>query len=215
MRGNYFKVGMKVQLELESDDERQAFPSKIEDLDGKNLVIGMPIKANYIYFVSLSEVVYVYFSRKDSFYRLESKVIGKRYKPIPVLILEPLKPPYKYQRRSFFRIDIILDVRVILMKNDELYKTLEGKTKDISGSGALLALPENIKKKGLVKLKINIKGETLFLKAKVIRCYKDEFRQVNPYNVAVQFMDIDEKTQDKVVKFTLEEQRKLRKKGLI
>lgn len=215
MRENFFEIGMKVQLELESDDERQSFPSKIEDLDGKNLVIGMPIKANYIYFVSLNEVVYVYFSRKDSFYRLECEVIRKRYEPIPVLILKPIRQPYKYQRRSFFRIDITLDVKVILMKNDEPDESIEGKTKDISGNGALLALPKNLKKGELVKLKIKIKNKTLFLKAKVIRSYKNESRQVNPYNVAVHFIDIDEKTQDAVVKFTLEEQRKLRKKGLI
>lgn len=212
MRESFLKVGMKVQLELERNDEIESFPSKIEDLDGENLVIGMPIKANYIYFVSLNEVVNVHFSRKDSFYRLECKVIRKRYEPIPVLILNPLKPPYKYQRRNFFRIDITLDAIAILTKSDEI---IEGKTKNISGSGALLALPKDIKKGELIKLKINIKKEPLLLKAKVIRCYKSDFRQVNPHNVAVQFIEIDEKTQDKVVKFTLEEQRKLQKKGLI
>lgn len=212
MRDNFFNIGMKVQLQIkDGKEDNQFFPSKIEDVDGKDLTVGMPIKSNYVYFVPLHESVYVYFSRKDSFYCMECKVIKRKYEPIPVLTLRPLKPPYKYQRRNFFRIAITLDIEVI-KQTDEV---LKGKTKDISGSGALLALPQELKKGEVVKLSIYIKGKPLKLKAKVVRCYKDDTRHFNPYYVAVQFIEIDEKIQDEIVKFTLEEQRKLRKKGII
>lgn len=212
MRGNFFTVGMKVQLQIKDDGkENQFFPSKIEDFQEENLVVGMPIKNNYVHFIPLNELIYVYFSRKDSFYRVECKVIERKYEPIPVLILMLLKPPYKYQRRNFFRITIVKDVEIV-MSTDEI---LKGQIKDISGSGALLALPQEIIKGRIVRISFYINEKPFKLKAKVIRCCKDETRCINPYNVAVKFIEINEKTQDEIVKFTLEKQRKLRKRGII
>lgn len=209
---SFLEIGMKVSIEVVGKEKNRFFPSKIEDIKSGNLVVGMPIKGNSIIGIPLNSIIHLNFLQKDTIYRLDCLVLRKRYNPIPVLILEPLGFPYRHQRRDYFRVNVNIDVMVTIIDDD---KCLKGTIKNISGSGALLALPEYIKKGKMLLLKYPIENKILESKAEVVRVEKDNLRRINPYDIAVNFSDISEDTRDALIKFALTVQRELRKKGIL
>lgn len=71
-----------------------------------------------------------------------------------------------------------------------------------------------IEKGANLEVKIpDILGEKA-IKASVIRTEKENIREINKYDIAIEFLDIDEQERDKIVKFILAKQRELRQKGL-
>lgn len=209
--GKGLYIGMKVNLEIARDDKIHYFPSKIEDIISDDVItIGMPMQKNMTFFVGLNEIIRLYFNVGDLYYCINCKVVEKIYEPIPVLNVYFISEPYRYQRRKYFRIKIYLEVSVKIDK-----KEIKGFTRNLSASGALLALNENLHKGTLIKLEIPIPSSLITAKAIVVRNEKNKFREINTYDVAVHFVDINEKTRDELIKFVLDEQRKLRKKGFI
>jgi c-di-GMP-binding flagellar brake protein YcgR len=203
---------MKVNIEVEGEQENSFFPSKVEDVEPEKLVLSMPMKKNMIYFMAINEPIKIYFLKGDFLYCINGKVINKTYSPVPLLTVQLLGKPYKNQRREYFRLKISLDASAKVSDGD---RYVNGRTRDLSAGGALLLLPEEIKKGDVIELRLSINSKDLDLKALVVRSEKDPERRVNPYNVAVQFMEIDNNQRDVIIKFLLSEQRKLRKKGLI
>ncbi|WP_422445787.1 flagellar brake protein [Thermoanaerobacterium sp. DL9XJH110] len=212
MNKDLFQIGMKVNIEVEGQEENSFFPSKIEDVEPEKLVLSMPMKKNMIYFIAINKPIKIYFLKGDFLYCVDGKVINKTYSPVPLLTAQLVGQPYKNQRREYFRLKISLDVSAKVAGSEHC---VNGRTRDLSAGGALLLLPEEIKKGEVIEVRLSINSEDLVLKALVVRSEKDLERRVNPYNVAVQFMEIDNNQRDFIIKFLLSEQRRLRKKGLI
>lgn len=58
-----------------------------------------------------------------------------------------------------------------------------------------------------------ILGE-MVLKAVVVRTERNSARKINVYDIAIEFIEMDEHIRDKIVKFILTKQRELRVKGV-
>ena len=151
------------------------------------------------------------FSRKGSFYCLEAVVEEKQYYPIPIIATRPLRPPYKKQKRDYFRLKIILNIQI---RTSDCEKWVEGYTRDISGGGAKICLPQKIKKGSIIEILIpEILGKKI-LKAVVVRTGIDTLNLAKTNDMAIQFIEINENIRDKIIKFILAKQRILREKGL-
>lgn len=97
---------MKLTIVIQRENEELFFPSKIEDIKEDQVVLGMPIKKSKTFFVGIDENISIYFSRKGSFYCIDGVVKGKKYYPIPIITMHPLGPPYKKQKRDYYRLKI-------------------------------------------------------------------------------------------------------------
>ena len=133
---DFLQVGQKVTMEIIRESKNYHFPTKIEDLTPEHVLLGMPMKAGNTFPTYINEKIYIYFSRKDSYYCLECLIEKRRYLPIPLLIAKPIKPAYKHQKRGYFRLKMSSKVCV---QTTECNDCLEGHTVDISASGAKIA----------------------------------------------------------------------------
>lgn len=202
---------MRVNIEVRTENVKHFFSSKVEDIRSNYIILSMPMKAGKIFFLGIDEKIYIYFSKRDSFYCLEVKVEDKQYNPIPTITVIPLKEPYKKQKRSYFRLQITL---IIYIKTFDCDNWFEGYICDISAGGARFFLSKDIKKGSFINIKIPaILGESV-LNAVVVRTDKNLLRPANVHDIAVEFLEVNEQVRDKIIKFVLAEQRKLRKKGI-
>lgn len=199
-------------MEIIREKKKYCFSSKVEDISSNYIILGMPMKSGRTFHTYIKERIYIYFSRKDSFYCIDGLVDKKRYTPIPVIFVTPITSPYKNQKRKYFRLKFSLPIH---LKTDEGEEWQDAYSQDISAGGAMIYFDKKIKPGCQLEVKIpSILGDVVF-KAKILRCEKEPIREINPYNIALQFLDLEANHRDEIVKFLLDEQRKLRKKGLI
>ncbi len=203
---------MKIGIQVYRGETKLNFASKIEDLVDDNIIISMPMQSNRIFYTHIDEIIRLFFPKKDSLYCADCVVIGKTYKPVPVLKLKMLGNPYKNQRRDYFRLDLSTKIRVKLPSTQDV---INGVTLNLSGSGALIVSDCSFNKGDIVEVKIPAVSDDLLLKAEVVRCQTDFTRKVKPYSIAMKYIEINERQRDIIIKFLLREQRRLRKKGLI
>lgn len=210
--GNVFlEIGMKVTIEVQREDEGLFFPSKVEDINSDGIILSMPMKNGRTYFIGFDEQINIYFSKRDSFYCMEGIVKDKQYNPIPVITMYPLSPPYKKQKRSYFRLQISLEIHIKLSGSDEW---IQRYTHDISAGGIKFSNSEALQKGSNIEVMIpDILGETV-LKATVVRTEQDIARHINVHDIAAEFAEIDEQICDKLIKFILAKQRELMEKGI-
>lgn len=202
---------MRVSIGVKISETKYYFSSKIEDLEEDNIILNMPMRLGRIFFLGINEKIYIYFSKKGSYYCLEGKVVDKKYDPIPVISVKPLKEPYKEQKRSYFRLEITLKALIKINNCDNWH---ESYTRDLSAGGVRLSFSNKIKKGSIIQLKIpEILGDEV-LKAIVVRMQKHSLKPKRYYDIAAMFIEVNEQTQDKIVKYLLAEQRELRKKGI-
>jgi len=205
------EIGMKVIIEVKRDNGDFFFSSKIEDIFSNHIILSMPMKGSRTFFISVDEKINIYFPKRGSFYCIEGKVVEKQYKPIPIIKMIPLSSPYKKQKRSYFRLKVSLPIHVKLCETG--YKFLRY-TRDISAGGIKFSHSEFIEVGTNIEVQIpDILGKKA-VKASVIRTELENIREINKYDIAIEFIDIDERARDKIVKFILAKQRELRKKGL-
>lgn len=206
-----FRVGMKLNMEVERGKENFYFTSKIEDIESGALVLDIPMKDNRLFHVSLNESVKIHFNKGDSFYYFIGEIIAKKYIPIPVLYIKPVSPFIKNQRRDFFRIKITMKTKVNLIESNESFN---GFIRDLSGGGALITTDRELKNGTVLNLQISLMSNNFDIKSRVVRSwYEKHPRQSGVHYAAVQFVEIDKAVQDEIIKFILTEQRKMIKKG--
>lgn len=211
MIDDFLEIGMKITIGVQRESSEYFFPSKIEDIKLDCVVLSMPMKRGRTFFIGIDEKINIYFSKRGSFYCMEGKVESKHYNPIPVISAYPLRFPYKKQKRSYFRLKTALKIFIKMIDSDDWSKVY---TRDISAGGIKCSHSQMLEKGSSVEVKIpNILGETV-LKAVVVRSEKNSARNVNAYDIAIQFTEIDEAIRDKIVKYILTKQRELRSKGI-
>ncbi|MCR4430527.1 MAG: PilZ domain-containing protein [Tepidanaerobacteraceae bacterium] len=206
-----FRIGMKINIEIERGKENFYFTSKVEDIESGALVLDIPMKDNRLFHVSLNESVKIHFSKGDSFYYFIGEIVAKKYIPIPVLFVKPISPLIKNQRRDFFRIKITLKTKISLAESCESF---DGYIKDLSGGGALITTDRELKSGTLLNLQVSLMSNYFNIKGRVVRswCEKQPGQPIVHY-AAAQFVDIDKVVQDEIIKFIFAEQRKMIRKG--
>ncbi|ADL07881.1 flagellar brake protein [Thermosediminibacter oceani] len=212
MKNMHLEVGMKVEIEVIRDDQNITLPTKVEDFDGDRILLGMPFFEGKLFFLKSDELVRIYYAKNSSFYFVKARVVDKKYAPIPIIAVELLGPPEKNQRRGYFRLQVSLNVKI---RPEGTENWINAYVIDLSASGAMIYFRKEIEKGQIVEIKLQLDSKELNLKAKVVRITKDPGRRISPYNMGVQFIDIEEHIRDEIIKFVLSEQRKLRKKGCI
>lgn len=186
----------------------------LEDSRNGVLTIAMPIQRGRLVPIKQEKEVGIMFYRDNGVYEFEARVIGRSGGRIPSLKIQVLSPIKKSQRRDYYRLNTVLPVQVHISYSEEDCIVVKCLTLDFSAGGMRLASDRNIEKDCIVTCYLVLSGKPLTVKAKVIRnttVYSKEYA----YEIGVQFVELNEKVRSGIIGFIFEEQRKLKRKGLI
>ena len=213
-------IGDKIEIEtpdfMAAESKRKYLISQIMDIASDSIYfIATPIVNNVLAPIPVGETIKVKYAKKDAgVYIFNAKVLGrKNVDNISYMKIEKVGQISKTQRRNFFRLEVLLNVLIRIKNNlnDEI-KTVAAFTKDLSGGGVRLISKESLVLESMVTLIIDTKKEPIEVEGKVVRCVP--FNN-NDFDVGIIFEDIDEAVRTRIISFIFEEQRKMRKKGLI
>lgn len=226
------REGTKLEVKIYDDSGQKVKLTCVSEFqwaeDDQTAVIAAPISEGIIYPVHKNTLVRAYFVDNissyynASLYTFKAKVLDRNINDnIELIRIKVEGDIQRIQRRQFFRFECTVPVsyRVIQSLNPIKYKEMECKetvSKDLSGGGLCIKLTEELNKDELLECELKL-GEELKINfiGKVIRLTKYDSQGKYKYEAGVEFQRIHDKDRDAVIKYIFEQQRKLRKKGLI
>ncbi|WP_432400529.1 flagellar brake protein [Wukongibacter sp. M2B1] len=211
------KLGENIEIEIDNGESFLKMKSTIISVINDNRIsIAMPIYKGKIYPIATEEKIDIVFNKmnKGKFY-FTGEVVSRMEKDnIKILLVKKISDIKHFQRRDFFRLNIVLNMDLEVIENGSPIKTISAISKDISGGGIRVITKEKLSKHTVVKCIIKLDNDVVEPFGKVIRC-APQADSIIKYDVGICFTTIDESIRSKIISFIFKNQRKLRKKGLI
>lgn len=210
------KIGQKVEVVLEGKDEDLVYASRIEDVTLENLILAMPMEKGYPIIPMKNTSIYVRVVGKQTSYRFVTVFLDKMSTPIPVWKMIMPKLVEKFQQREFVRIPVFLSA--LIQTEDAEHHLLPPMpiiVRDISGSGMQISIkkPLKIKEKIYIHIRIEDIGH-LRVSCQVVRCDRVASLEEG-WLAGVNFLDLSENVQRRLIKYIFDKQRELLKKSLL
>lgn len=212
-------IGDKIEILRKDSEKRDPFPSQVLDIleDGEFIVSG-PMKKYRLIFIHKDEIVTISTNIENKGrYEFDAVVVDRYIGNIYKIRLKKISEVRRVQLRNFFRLNISIPVtkKFTVNENGEEKVIVEHcRTKDMSGGGLKLLTRYSHSVGDIIECEFSIDKRKIFTKAKTVRIEPvDAFNY--RYNLAVQFVDIDENDRDAIMKFIFYKQRELRRKGRI
>lgn len=216
MNHKAFSINKKVSIRVNEGDYQGYYSSRIEEISNNRIVLALPFIGTVPIPIRTGERISIFSPSKDAVYRVDGEVIRRQLEPIPLLYVVVNSEVVRVQRRSFVRVPIVLKATYTVKSSGKVYDTY---TKDISGGGMKIILPEVLNTNDILQIRIelpppespiNCEGE--------VRWIDIEERSIgnrgekNVY-AGIEFVLIDEKDRDRLIRFLFNYQRNLIKKG--
>ena len=230
MKVSELQPGTKLELELCDEEGKKLDYSLVSEfewlVDSKTLMIAAPIHEGVIYPLRIRTTINVYFIRKAGWeyelYLFKAIISGREMNEnIALLRIAVISDIERVQRRQYFRLGCSLPVkfRVVESMNEMVNESIQFRktiADNLSGGGICLLLEDKLDVGKLVECEITTgeKKEVKFF-GKVIRYEKSELEGKFKYEAGIVYIKINNNDREAVVKYIFNEQRKLRKKGLI
>lgn len=211
------RVNRRVQL---ATKERPRFPyfSLIEDVSEQTLIVDNPMEKGALVSIPIGSEVTCSLQVENAIYSFQSQVLDRREEgKLSLLVLAKPESLDRIQRRQFFRFKAALPLRFRPLDDLQATSTApyqEALTKDISGGGLLFSATFPLSKESIVDLLIEVpqKKESVSVPCvgRVV-VVKGEGREKD---YGVEYVLIEEKDREKIVRFIFEEQAKQRRKEM-
>ena len=230
MKISELQVGTKLELELINSDGiryENTLVSEFEWAEGENAaMIAAPINEGVVFPIHTGTGIYIYFIRKKesvtALYRVKAIVIGRDTSDnMALLRVEAVSGIEKVQRRSYFRLGCSLSIQFRQVESlnpihSEGVPFKKALASNLSGGGICLLLEDKVEVGKLIECEIPTgEGKVVRFYGKIIRYDRSESDDRFKYEAGIAYIKINENDRETVVKFIFDEQRKLRKKGLI
>lgn len=231
-----FAIGDRIELmHIKSAIGRKVsdkkYGSQVLDFDGdRTAKIAMPIREGKVIPLEIDDDYNLCFFTNSGLYQCTAQ-IKKRYTEnrmyvMDVIFLTPLK---KFQRRKFYRLDCLFPIRYRIVPKEQFEKKNEaeqdnekdeilweeGTISDLSGGGIRFHGNVECKKEDLVEIVLPLSLQSgivpLSLYMKVVSCVHFEGSRV-AYETRGEFLNINEKERETVIKYVFEEQRRRMRK---
>ena len=231
-----FAIGDRIELiHIKSAIGRKVsdkkYGSQVLDFDGdRTAKIAMPISEGKVIPLEIDDDYNLCFFTNSGLYQCTAQ-IKKRYTEnrmyvMDVIFLTPLK---KFQRRKFYRLDCLFPIRYRIVPKEQFEKKneaeqdnekdeilwKEGTISDLSGGGIRFHGNVECKKEDLVEIVLPLSLQSgivpLSLYMKVVSCVHGEGSRV-AYETRGEFLNINEKERETVIKYVFEEQRRRMRK---
>ena len=236
--GDRIDIQLVYQVERQQngeDIEVKLYKSKVCDwLSDINMEILMPTESGKMVLFQIGVRCEMIIYTKRGMYKVNAKT-KERYKKdnLYFLVMEIVEPPVKFQRREFFRISYIADMKFYrvtpeiaeLQTTEELFHVVHdpevgleacrGMVQDISGGGIRFVTDqiEEIGRYLVVELHLSndMVNENFYLLCKVVSSEPMQEKEEKFSNRA-KFIYKDLKDRETIVRFVFEEERRIRKK---
>lgn len=243
MLSKYVTLGDKLELEtverrLEEQEQvvkaRKTYKSQVYDIVSEDQIkIAMPMEQGKVILLPVDGEYNICFYTKSGLYQCLARVID-RYKSnnVFILLMELTTDLRKYQRREYYRLNCVLDMRCRQIDEKELPKIMErvqfidtditlnnGIIVDISGGGARFISSVKYPNQSLILFVFSlfVNGEMIEyqLVGQVLLSEELENRK-DEYEHRIQFTNIMNDDREGIIRYIFEEERKKRRreKGL-
>lgn len=207
-----------INSRIEILDDMDVYKSTIQDEDNDKFSISLPIKNGVYMTPSVGQKLEMLYYDNLNVYKFEAAVLGRKVEnTVPQLLLSYPQNIVKIQRRKFVRVDVAFYIKYARLTKEESSKlssekrvqpTLQGILLDISGGGFRLSTEHKLQLKDIIVTEIPIDNGTIKILGEVVR---SERQPDGKTYCGISFLDIDERTRDKVIQFIFTLMRKQRK----
>ncbi len=200
----------------EANTEYHSMASRIEGVDRDFFHISVPTYRGSVLPLSLGTHLLVSMIHRGDVFRFNTVISGRKRDPIPMLTIKKPDDLHKIQRRYWVRLAATLPVKMSVIKesNEEVHEST-AQTIDISGGGLLLMTSQPLEVGQVLNMQIELHSNEVFgCKGKVIRSFRDDNTGKGNLKTAIEFIEISERSRDRIVKFIFERQREWIKKGV-
>lgn len=217
--GEYPVIGDKIEIRETKTKTKNKYVSQILDIIDDNIyIISGPIQKSALVPLHVGSLIEITYFRADKGrFIFKAKIIEREYENIYKLKIEKISCITKLQERNYYRLSVKLNVQkrhntVIDNHKKEVIENCIAK--DISGGGIRIFCNYQHTVKDLVKLDIAISDFNITVTGIVTRVQEIENDNYK-FALGIKFTEIEDKDRERLIKYIFEQQRKLRKKGLI
>lgn len=230
-------VGNKIELTRSAAAEniddakgRRMYISQIVDIiDDDKMKIGMPMEQGKVIPLPINTRLDACFYTSKGLYQ-GRLIVTDRYKEgqIFILVVELISSLKKYQRRQYFRLGCVIDIKYRKILEEEIDEYAqnnnmiieaddfrEGTALDISGGGIRFVSEEYLEKDKEIFIVLEItyedKSKTYGLLGKVIMSYEARSRE-GLFEHRVEFINMQGGVRESLIKYIFEEERRQRQK---
>ncbi len=237
MLSKYIKVGDKLEIETivtgtgkRSAESKKSYRSQVYDIISEDEIkIAMPMEQGKIILLPIDGEYNLCFYTKNGLYQCLARVID-RYKSenIFVLVLELTTDLRKYQRREYYRLNCVLDMKSRELSDNDVNDLSEqvsfldtdltfnnGTMVDISGGGARFISKVQYQKNTNILFIFSLHVSGKLNEYKLLgRVLVSEPLENNPdkYEHRVQFVNIVNDDRESIIRYIFEEERKIRRR---
>lgn len=191
--------------------------TRVEDFsaDGSHIVVGWPMVQLAYVSVHRDDLVYLGTTvRDDALYVVPCAVVATQLEPQARLLLTPVGPWQRMQRREHCRIPLTLTpTELLFLPASGEPQPLKGTIMDLSAGGIRLRLPQSLRVGDRLALRFTLPGQPQPISAVAVvrRIAPVEHSDPPRWDHGCQFERLDRRTEDAIVRFVFQRQRELAK----
>lgn len=210
--GQLLRINPRVHLH---GMEGQVYSSRIEEVNDDTIVISAPSHEGITLPLRPGMGVVIARPGKDALYGFYTKIVERRIKPFPMLVLQknPESTSKKIQRRKYVRVGslVLKEIRAITNNAGLKLKRDLMHDKNISEGGISVVSSKKLIRGTLLDLNLNLPDGELRVAGQVIRCRENE---KGGYEIGIRFLGLSEKARGRIVKYIYTKQIEIHRKGV-
>lgn len=216
MKHKAFLPNKKVSIRVIEGDYQGYYSSRIEGINDEEFLLALPFIGTVPVPIRLGERISIYSVSDDAVYRIDGEIIKRQLEPVPLLQVKIDKNIVRVQRRRYVRVPIVLNIQYKLKEEGKVYYTY---SKDISGGGARIILPEPLRVRDIIDMRIELPSPEapISCEGEIVWVDRQEILVNNKreeiIHAGVSFTLIEEKERERLIRFLFDYQRNLIKKG--
>jgi len=211
--------GEKINLVVMDEYNNCEYLSKVEEIHENGIIdVLIPISKKQMIYIKKDAFLKVIISRDSAIFEFKAKLVNKVFGKEPLLQLDRVSEIIKIQRRNYYRLKVIKQIKVRKVVNikENLYEEyFSAALVDLSGGGIGINSTEKLDANDLVEIDMELSSKTINMYGRVVRIELLIKSKQEMYNYGIHFEKITEIERNIIMRFIFDEQRKLAKKGLI
>ncbi|MDO4965345.1 MAG: flagellar brake protein [Lachnospiraceae bacterium] len=234
MISKYINVGDRVDIETVKAQgtvqEKKSYRSQVFDIESEDQIkIAMPMEQGKLILLSVDDEYSLCFYTPSGLFQCMARV-AERYKSdnVYVLVMEFITDLRRYQRREYYRLNCVLDMKSSMISEKDVSQFSEhvhfidtditfdnGVMVDISGGGARFISKVRYPKDSNILFAFNlyVNGQNTEYKliGRILLSEEIENRE-GEYEHRIQFINMMNDERESIIKYIFEEERKIRRR---
>ncbi|KLU66539.1 flagellar brake protein YcgR [Desulfosporosinus acididurans] len=218
MKISQFKMkllpGLRVDIVVPEGEYAGKYRTRIEEVGETIIAVGTPFEKSNIVPLRIGTNLKLIFWDEVSAYSFATKIKQKIAVPIHMLLLELPETIVKVQRRNYVRVTAIYPFIFQIVTLEGFSDDFKGTMLDFSGGGIRFLTEELVEDQAILNVSLDLTDGRVQTKVQVLRIEETEERNLQRYCVSAEFIEISERSRDRIIRSVFEKQRTMRKKGL-